>query len=170
MGAPPEQEKICTSGPFVPYSVHMDTETAQIARRVEQARRTKEVTEVALSDATGTPRSTLKRQLAGLADFKVIQLLRISRHLGVSVGSLLTGVSDEAAQSRLPLMASPVTPLAYSMDHAAAAVGVSVRSLYRIIEAGDLNVQFVNSKRVIAADELRAYVKSLPYALPGDVA
>ena len=59
-------------------------------------------------------------------------------------------------------------PLAYSLKDAAAAIGVSIRSLYRIIDAGDLNVQYALSKRVISAEELQAYVKSLPYALPGD--
>lgn len=57
-------------------------------------------------------------------------------------------------------------PLVYSKPDAAAALGISVRTLNRVIAAGDLNVQFIGHKRVIAATELESYVDSLPYGLP----
>lgn len=59
-----------------------------------------------------------------------------------------------------------IAPLAYSKADAAAAIGVSVKTLERIIKAGDLNVQFIGHKRVIAASELESYVDSLPYGAP----
>lgn len=57
-------------------------------------------------------------------------------------------------------------PLAYSMKGAAEATGVSVTTLEREIEAGNLNVRYVRSKRVIDADELKAWVHSRPYDRP----
>lgn len=62
-----------------------------------------------------------------------------------------------------------VAPLAYSKADAATAIGVSVKTLERIIKRGDLNVQFIGHKRVITATELESYVDSLPYGLPGEV-
>ena len=57
-------------------------------------------------------------------------------------------------------------PLAYTKADAAAAIGISVRSLDRAIKAGDLNVQYVGHKPVIVATELQSYVDNLPYARP----
>lgn len=54
-------------------------------------------------------------------------------------------------------------PLAYSIKDAADATGVSVRTLERIIAAGDLNVRYVRGKRVLPATELQAWIDSLPY-------
>jgi len=54
-------------------------------------------------------------------------------------------------------------PLAYSMKGAAEATGVSVTTLEREIEAGNLNVRYVRSKRVIDADELKAWILSRPF-------
>ena len=67
----------------------MDTTTAAVAHRVDAARRAQGVAVLPLSDATGIPRTTLTRQLAGLAEFKVSDLMRISRHLNVNAADML---------------------------------------------------------------------------------
>jgi len=67
----------------------MVTHTEALAHRVDAARREQGVAILPLSDATGIPRTTLSRQLAGLAEFKVSDLMRISRHLNVNAADLI---------------------------------------------------------------------------------
>lgn len=58
-------------------------------------------------------------------------------------------------------------PIAYAVKDAATAIGISPALLERVIARGDLNVQWIDGKRVIDTEELIAYVKSLPYAKEG---
>ena len=58
-------------------------------------------------------------------------------------------------------------PIAYAVKDAAVCIGVSPALLERVIARGDLNVQWIDGKRVIRTKELDAYVDSLPYAKEG---
>lgn len=58
------------------------------------------------------------------------------------------------------------TKLAYTYQEAATAVGVSVRSLQRLVERGDLAVKYIGTKPVIRASELNDWVEALPSELP----
>lgn len=64
----------------------------EVAKRVEADRRSAGVPLLTLAKATGIARTTLRRQLAGLAEFKVSDLMRISRHLNVPVEKWLNGL------------------------------------------------------------------------------
>ena len=57
------------------------------------------------------------------------------------------------------------TKLAYTYPEASAAVGVSVRTLQRVVERGDIAVKYIGSKPVIQAAELGAWLDSLPSEL-----
>ncbi|WP_138417962.1 helix-turn-helix domain-containing protein [Sinomonas gamaensis] len=57
--------------------------------------------------------------------------------------------------------------LAYTYEQAAEAVGVSSRTLRRFVERGDLAAKYINSKPVILASELEAWLESLP-SEPGE--
>lgn len=52
--------------------------------------------------------------------------------------------------------------LAYTYQEAANSVGVSVRTLQRLVERGDLAVKYIGSKPVIRASELDAWLETLP--------
>ncbi|MFK0042057.1 helix-turn-helix domain-containing protein [Paenarthrobacter sp. NPDC090517] len=52
--------------------------------------------------------------------------------------------------------------LAYTYQEAANSVGVSVRTLQRLVERGELAVKYIGSKPVIRASELDAWLDSLP--------
>lgn len=58
-------------------------------------------------------------------------------------------------------------PKAYAVKDAAEAIGISAALLEQIISRGDINVRWINSKRVIPAGELDAYLEALPYDRPG---
>lgn len=60
-------------------------------------------------------------------------------------------------------------PIAYAVKDAAVCIGVSPALLERVIARGDINVQWVDGKRVVKTTELIAYVDSLPYAKEGAV-
>lgn len=73
-----------------PYGVYMHTDTETLAAKVEAARRREPQTPLrALSRMTGIPRTTLRRQLAGLVEFKVTDLMSVSRHLNLDMTDLL---------------------------------------------------------------------------------
>jgi hypothetical protein len=57
---------------------------------------------------------------------------------------------------------SKPTPLSYSIKGAAEATGISTSLLEQFIARGDITPKYVNSKRVITADELQAWLDSLP--------
>ncbi|MFE4078538.1 helix-turn-helix domain-containing protein [Paenarthrobacter sp. YIM B13468] len=57
------------------------------------------------------------------------------------------------------------TKLAFTYQEAADSVGVSVRSLQRIVERGEMAVKYIGSKPVIPAAELAAWLESLPSEL-----
>lgn len=57
--------------------------------------------------------------------------------------------------------------LAYSLEQAAEACGISLSSLKRFIAAGDLTPRWVNTKPVLQAPELAAWLDSLPVDKPG---
>jgi hypothetical protein len=68
----------------------MDTNTKAIAHRVDAARRGQGVEIRPLSVATGIPRVTLTRMLAGDAEFKTSQLLRVAHELKADAASWIT--------------------------------------------------------------------------------
>lgn len=53
-------------------------------------------------------------------------------------------------------------PLAYSMKDAAATLGISLSLLYEKIAAGEITPKYVNSKPLIPAPELQAWLEALP--------
>lgn len=57
-------------------------------------------------------------------------------------------------------------PLAYTIEDAAIAAGVSKSTLNRAIANGDITRRYPNSKPVIMADELAAWLESLPVDKP----
>lgn len=54
--------------------------------------------------------------------------------------------------------------LAYTMEEAAAAASISVRTLYRLVSTGKLQARKAGSKTLILATELVAYLTGLPAA------
>ena len=54
--------------------------------------------------------------------------------------------------------------LAYTIEDAARAVGVSSDTIRGAIRTGDLAVRYVGRKRIVPADELAAWVDALPSA------
>ena len=58
-------------------------------------------------------------------------------------------------------------PLAYTIEDAAAAAGVSKSTLNRAIANGDLIRRYPNRIPVIMASELNAWLESLPLEKPG---
>jgi hypothetical protein len=56
--------------------------------------------------------------------------------------------------------------LAYTIEEAAVACGVSVRTLNRAIARGDITRKYPTSYPVIMADELHAWLESLPVDKP----
>ena len=54
-------------------------------------------------------------------------------------------------------------PVAYAVKDAAEAIGISPALLEQVIARGDINPRWINSKRVIPAAELQAYIEALPY-------
>lgn len=52
--------------------------------------------------------------------------------------------------------------LAYTYQEAASSVGVSVRTLQRLVERGEIAVKYIGSKPVIRATELDAWLETLP--------
>lgn len=57
-------------------------------------------------------------------------------------------------------------PLAYSVIDAAETMGISPAKLEQIISRGDIAPRWIDGKRVFTADELHAYLGSLPYDKP----
>lgn len=56
----------------------------------------------------------------------------------------------------------PAGKLAYSPSEAAAAAGVSVRSIFKQIEAKRLDARKLGARTLIPADSLKALIASLP--------
>lgn len=52
--------------------------------------------------------------------------------------------------------------LAYRVHEAASAMGVSARTVWRLIASGDITARRLGGSCVIPADELRRYLASLP--------
>jgi hypothetical protein len=57
-------------------------------------------------------------------------------------------------------------PLAYTIEEAAAACGVSVRTLNRAISRGDITRRYPTSHPVILVTELDAWLSALPVDKP----
>ena len=55
---------------------------------------------------------------------------------------------------------------AYTYQEASASVGVSVRTLQRLVERGDIVAKYVGTKPVIPAKELDAWLETLPSEAP----
>lgn len=55
-----------------------------------------------------------------------------------------------------------MTPLAYSVQDAAAATGVSPDVIRRAIKAGNLPVKYPTTRPVVLVDDLRAWLESSP--------
>lgn len=51
---------------------------------------------------------------------------------------------------------------AYTYQEAATSVGVSVRTIQRLVERGDIAVKYIGSKPVIRASELDEWLETLP--------
>lgn len=54
--------------------------------------------------------------------------------------------------------------ISFNLKNASLATDISVRSLQYAIEEGSLTAHYVGTKPVVHADDLDAYVKSLPHA------
>jgi hypothetical protein len=66
-------------------------------------------------------------------------------------------------------MAAPrvkAPPLAYSVADAAETLAISPRKLEEVIRRGDIAPRWIDGKRVLTADELTAYLASLPFDKP----
>lgn len=59
-------------------------------------------------------------------------------------------------------MGEPTTPVSYDLARAAAAVGLSERTLRDAIAAGDLIAHYLGRKPLIRRADLDAWIKSLP--------
>lgn len=59
-----------------------------------------------------------------------------------------------------------VTPVAYSMDGASAALGLSSRRIQRAVAQGDLTPHDRGKKPLFLRDDLIAWVESLPTSKP----
>lgn len=71
------------------------TQTAALARRVEQAMEAAGLTPYKLAERAIMPRTTLLHCLAGSMDFKLEQLYRISEVLGFSPAEMLAEIEAE---------------------------------------------------------------------------
>ena len=78
----------------------MDTETANIARRVDAARREQGVTIRPLSDATGIPETTLGQFLAGKRDLHIGKVMLIARELNIKPSSFMPDSSVTTPEIR----------------------------------------------------------------------
>jgi excisionase family DNA binding protein len=58
-----------------------------------------------------------------------------------------------------------IRQLAYSLNRAAALIDLSRRSLYRVIDSGDLRTVKVGARRLVPARELERLVKALGQAV-----
>jgi excisionase family DNA binding protein len=56
--------------------------------------------------------------------------------------------------------------IAYTYQEAAGSVGVSVRTIQRLVERGDIAAKYIGSKPVIPASELSDWLESLPSESP----
>jgi len=56
--------------------------------------------------------------------------------------------------------------LAYTYEEAAEAIGVSITSIRRIVDRGDLVARYPTKKPVILATELEDYLEGLPTEAP----
>lgn len=54
--------------------------------------------------------------------------------------------------------------LAYTIDEAGLAIGISPRTLYRLMSTGKIQARKAGSKTLILATELAAYLTGLPVA------
>lgn len=61
-----------------------------LARRVREAMMSAEVTDAALARATGIPRPTLRRKVAGERDFAFTELALVAVALGIPSGELFS--------------------------------------------------------------------------------
>jgi hypothetical protein len=58
--------------------------------------------------------------------------------------------------------ATPIAPVAYDIVTASKAAGWSTRTTYKLIEAGRLRCRKLGSRTIIAAEDLRELIRSLP--------
>lgn len=71
--------------------------TKAVANAVVEAMEERGKSQLALSEATGIPRTTLLRRLAGLSPFTVSELEAIAGYLGVSASDLVQRAEAGAA-------------------------------------------------------------------------
>lgn len=55
-----------------------------------------------------------------------------------------------------------IEPLTYRIDDAAFALGVSTRKVWRLVQERKIPCRKIEGSAVIAVDDLRSYVRSLP--------
>lgn len=69
--------------------------------------------------------------------------------------------------STAPDVPRPVQRLAYSVEEAGSAIGLSRQSIYRLIDSGAIRARVDrHGKRIILASDLEAYLRSLPVLEP----
>jgi len=73
------------------------TYTERIANRVEAAMSERGINLHQMSVRAHIPRTTLRNQLAGAAQFKVEQLFRVCQVLGVELSDMLRELDEDAA-------------------------------------------------------------------------
>ena len=77
----------------------MDTKTAAIANKANEARRTQGVAIRPLSEASGVTLSTLTRMLSGESDFRVSTLLRVANALDADAGAWINEATPQREES-----------------------------------------------------------------------
>lgn len=71
-------------------------QTQIIADQVNTARKLQEIPLSRLADATGIPRTSLKRKIYGQYDFTVPELMAVSQYLGLRLSDVLREFLDAA--------------------------------------------------------------------------
>lgn len=64
--------------------------TQRVVARLEVERKAAGVSVASLAKATGIPRTTLRRHLAGLSEFKVSDVMKIAEHLNIPFAVLFS--------------------------------------------------------------------------------
>ena len=75
-------------------------------------------------------------------------------------------VSSPESQRAMSLATSWPARIAYTIDEAVFAAGISKRQLYRALERGELRAAWVAGRRRISPSDLEAYVRGEPMTGP----
>jgi hypothetical protein len=91
--------------------------TAIVAGRVDAARCAAGMSVMSLSTATGIPRTTLARQLAGQSQFMINGLASIAIHLDVSISEWLDDLPTPVAECRIATKHDAIEAVYTIADH-----------------------------------------------------